>query len=497
MGESSMDETKTFNRNKWFYSLGGIGRDMAYQLFAAYLLTYVMFTRTLTDAQFFAISIIMIVCRIWDAINDPVMGGIIENTKMKLGKFKPWIIIGAVTSAVVMVIYFSSGFTGWNFVVFFGILYLLFDITFTMNDISYWAMLPSLAKDQNQRATLTSMANLFAAIGAIIAFAAIPILTNGSMAIGGNSITGYRAVAIIIGLIFIGCQAMTTFCVKEAPVSYRPNNEKIGFKAMINVVLKNDQLLWTSLEMLLYNLGSSLINVFGIIYVYMYFGYDGINITLFVGAYALGSLLVNIVYPAMAKHLSRSKIAVLGLIGVILGYGFFFIIGIAIPMIYLLLCVAGLLLAFGQSMIYMVITINLTNCIEYNEYKKGNRDEAIIFSIRPFMAKMGSALEQGIVAAAYLLLGITAITNGISEAEQLSNMGQIDAVEKSAMIDQALALGTDSMKMNFRCIIVFVPIFLIGCAFLVMQTKNKVDEKEYDRMIGEITAKKAQIPTDK
>ncbi|HOF27676.1 MAG TPA: sugar transporter, partial [Clostridia bacterium] len=64
-----MENDKIFNRNKWFYSLGGIGRDMAYQLFSAYLLTYVMFTKTLTNAQFAAISIIMVICRIFDALN--------------------------------------------------------------------------------------------------------------------------------------------------------------------------------------------------------------------------------------------------------------------------------------------------------------------------------------------------------------------------------------------------------------------------------------------
>ncbi len=485
-----MENDKIFNRNKWFYSLGGIGRDMAYQLFSAYLLTYVMFTKTMTNAQFAAISIIMVICRIFDALNDPVMGGIIENTRMKWGKFKPWIVIGALTNAVVMVIYFSSPLEGWPFVIFFACMYLLFDITFTMNDIGYWAMLPSLAKDQKQRATLTSMANLFASIGAIIAFATIPILTNGPNAIGGNSITGYMWVSIIIAILFVAFQLMTSIFVKEAPVSYRSDDEKIGLKAMFKVVFKNDQLLWTSLVMLLYNLGSSLINVFGIIYVYMYFGYDGINITMFVGAYALGNLLINIVYPQLVKVMTRRQIATMGLIGVIIGYGFFFIVGVLIPMNYLLLCVAGFILSFGQAMIYMVTTINLTNCIEYNEYKTGNRDEAIIFSIRPFMAKMSSALQQGIVGAAYLALGITAITNGISEAERLSNMGVISAEEKSTMIEQALALGTDSMKMNFRIFIVVVPIILISLAYLVMMKKNKIDENVYNRMLLEISQRK-------
>jgi len=242
--------------------------------------------------------------------------------------------------------------------------------------------------------------------------------------------------------------------------------------------------------MLLYNLGSSLINVFGIIYVYLYFGYDGINITLFVGAYAVGNLLINIVYPYMVKVMTRRQVATLGLIGVIVGYSFFFLVGVAIPMNYLLLCVAGFILAFGQAMIYMVTTINLTNCIEYNEYKTGNRDEAIIFSIRPFMAKMASALQQGIVAVAYLAIGITAITNGISEAERLNNMGLIDAAKKSELIEKALALGTESTKMNFRIIIVVVPIVLISIAYWIIMKKNKVNEKEYDQMIEDINAKK-------
>jgi len=352
-------------------------------------------------------------------------------------------------------------------------------------------MLPSLAKDQTQRAELASLANLFASIGAIIAFGAIPIFTNGPGAIGGNAISGYMWVAIIISLVFVGCQLMTGIFVKEAPVSYRQDG-KLGLKAMFKVALKNDQLLWTALVMLLYNLGSSLINVFGIIYVYLYFGYEGINITLFVGAYALGTVLINVFYPQLIKVMTRRQIASWGLVAVILGYGFFFLVGVVIPMNYLLLCVAGLILSFGQAMIYMVVTINLTNCIEYNEYKTGNREEAIIFSIRPFMAKMGSALQQGIVAIAYLAIGITAITNKISEAERLNDMGQIGLEEKNQLIQDALALGTDSMKMNFRIIIVVVPIILISLAYFIVMKKNKIDEKEYDRIMVEIEKKKEQ-----
>jgi len=146
-----LNEEERFRRNKWTYTVPGIGRDMAYTLYANFLLTYVLFTRSLTPKQFGAIGTILVIARIWDAINDPVMGGIIENTRTRVGKFKPWIIIGAVLNAIVLIIMFSNGVDGWNFVVLFAVLYLFWDITWTMNDIGYWSMLPSLTSEPKKR----------------------------------------------------------------------------------------------------------------------------------------------------------------------------------------------------------------------------------------------------------------------------------------------------------------------------------------------------------
>ncbi len=74
-------------RNLWAYPLGTVGRDMAVCMFTNYLLTYVLFTKSLTGAQFAAISAIMVAARIFDAVNDPVMGNIIEATRTRWAKF--------------------------------------------------------------------------------------------------------------------------------------------------------------------------------------------------------------------------------------------------------------------------------------------------------------------------------------------------------------------------------------------------------------------------
>ena len=88
-------EDRQFNKNKWLFGVSGIGRDMAYQLIASFLLVYIQFGTTLSVVQFTVISLLIgVVGRVWDAINDPMMGAIIEGTHLKFGKFRPWIFIG-------------------------------------------------------------------------------------------------------------------------------------------------------------------------------------------------------------------------------------------------------------------------------------------------------------------------------------------------------------------------------------------------------------------
>ena len=97
-----MEDKKVQKRNLWFFPLGTVGRDMVYNLINSYLLTFVMLTRHLDPAQLGAITAIMIAARIFDALNDPLMGNIIERTRTKWGKSKPWLVIGILTTSIVI-----------------------------------------------------------------------------------------------------------------------------------------------------------------------------------------------------------------------------------------------------------------------------------------------------------------------------------------------------------------------------------------------------------
>ena len=97
-----MEDVKTIKRNMWMFPLGTVGRDMMYNLVTNFLLTYILFTKGLNAAQLAAITAIMVGARVFDALNDPIMGNIIESTRTKWGKFKPWLVIGILLSSFVV-----------------------------------------------------------------------------------------------------------------------------------------------------------------------------------------------------------------------------------------------------------------------------------------------------------------------------------------------------------------------------------------------------------
>ena len=492
------------NRNLWAFTGGGVGRDMAYSLWNGYLLLCIMYTKGVNSAQLTTILVIMAVCRIWDAVNDPIMGGIIERTRTKWGKFKPWIFIGAVSNAIITFTIFAVPLRGQQFVIFFPFAYLLWDISFTMNDIGYWAMLPSLTSNDEDRNKLSMLANILAGIGAGIAGIIIPIFTTGALAIKGNAVAGYLIIAAIIGVVFIGCQTMTTLCVKEKPLPPITDDDKIGVKEMFKVIFKNDQLLWIALVMIFYNLGSSLYFASTANYILFRFGYEGANVALFG---TLGGLLggVSILYPALAKRFTRKKISIISIAVACVGYICMFLVGAVTKdmtnsaMIFIFLILTAALITMGQTMFYMVQTISIANTIEYNEWKSGKRDEGIIFSVRPFMAKMGSALVVIAQAITYAILGVGDYTKQISDIENQANLMSAGGATKEAVaqfkkdsIVPILEQIPTNTKVGMLFGLTIIPMLFVIVSLVIWYKKYNIDEDFYTKIVLENEARKCE-----
>ena len=149
---------------------------------------------------------------------------------------------------------------------------------------------------------------------------------------------------------------------------------------------------------------------------------------------------------------------------------------------------------FGQFGFYLIMMISIINTVEYNEYKHGNRAEAIISSLRPFLTKMGSAICVALTSATYLIFRVTAITNEISGIERDAAKQIITDAQKGSQIDNLLSSSVQSSQSTGLLLaMTLVPLaFMLG-AFFLYKAKYKLDEPEYDRICQELDARRASV----
>ena len=487
---------KQAKRNLVCFPLGTFGRDMIYNLFTNFILVYVLFTHNLTAGQLMAITGIMIGARVFDALNDPLMGNIIERTRTRWGKYKPWLVIGILSTSVVVYLAFNVRLEGWAFIWFFGIIYFAYSITYTMHDISFWGMIPALSKDGGTRDKLTAMTNLAAGIGGAIAGLLIPMLTTGSGTIGGNAQTAYGAVALMFCIIAPLFLMFTIFGVKEDRSYMDTTPPPVSFKKIISTITGNDQLSWMCLIFLLHQVGADLImGGIGSTYIYFTYGYKGGLYSLFntIGLSASGILLIA--YPWLSSKWSRKGL--MKGFGIILTVGFAMMLaaGLFMPatMTSFWITTIGYMIAqLGMNCYYVIMMISIINTVEYNEYKNGTRDEAIIASIRPFFTKFGSALCVLLTTISYLIFGVTKYTNQISSLEQAANLGTITEADKLAQIETVINSVSSGQSHGILLVMVLIPLLMMFGAYMLYKKHYILDEDEYNRIVEEIAAKKAE-----
>ena len=492
-----MDEQKLRKRNMIMYPLGTVGRDMVYCLVTNFLLSYVLFTKGLTPAQLGAITVIMVVARAFDALNDPVMGNIIENTRTRWGKFKPWLLIGILLTSVVVYTVFSTKLTGWAFIALFGGFYISFSLTYTMHDISYWGMVPALGSDAGARDQFTSRATLFAGIGGLAASILIPMFTTGEKAIGGSATTAYSVIALIVCILAPLFLCFTLFGVREHREQTPKKPFSLGIKKVITTIRGNDQLMWIALIFLIQQVGNNIaVGGIGSTYVYFTYGYAGGLYSTFntIGMVATGILMIF--YPAISRKIHRKQLMSILVVISAVGYVLMTLSGLAMAgsnLGFIVLVLGYMLSNFGQYGFYLVMMISIINTVEYNEYKHGTREEAIVASIRPFFTKMSSAVVVIITYVSYMVFGVTGYTNQISDLESAAASGAIAEAEKLAGIEQVLSGVQGGQSVGLLLCMVVVPFALLLISYLLYRKHYILDEEEYDRICREIAARKQPV----
>ncbi len=471
---------KQMKRNKYCFGIGTIGRDAVYTLISMYLITYLTEVVGLADYQLAIIGALMVFFRIFDALNDPIMGTIVDNTSSRFGKFKPWIVFGALTSGILTILLFADlGLTGTAYIIFFAIAYLLWGMAFTTNDISYWSLMPAISKEQKVREGIGAIARICANVGM---FAVVVLYTMVPDLFGMAPKSAYFLFTVIIVLLMWFFQAFTVLGVKEERKQTAPG-ERTSLGGMVKALLKNDQLMVTAVAMALFMIGYCTTTSFGVYYFKYAYKNEG-TYMVFAAVLGVAQLTALSLFPLFSKKFTRKQLYTASMVTVVIAYIIFFLSFEKLGLI----VVAGLALFFAQAFIQLLMLLFLADAVEYGEWKLGKRNESVSFAVQPFINKLGGAVGTAVVTATLIISGINPVSNKIAELENslegVTDPAKIEAIR--AQIDGLINGVVGSPIWIMKIAMMILPLLCIVAGFFIYYKKFKIDEKMYAEIIADL-----------
>lgn len=334
------------NRNKYTFGLGTIGRDMVYSMVSMYLIYYLTDIIELPTSTLWWITVIVLCARIFDALNDPIMGVIVDNTKTRFGKFKSWIALGALVSGMLTVLLFTDfGLQGAGYIAVFALIYIAWGLAYTANDISYWSMLPSLSLEQKEREQIGAVARICANVGLFFVVAGIVPITSAFGNALGSMQKGYFAFSLlVVGIMWAG-QCITLVGVKE-PRNLVAQNKHTSLKELLKVIFGNDQLLYTAVSMALFMIGYTTTTSFGLYFFKYAYGDEGMY-SIFALILGVSQIAALVVFPLISRHFERRTLYAFSTGLVVAGYVIFFFAPLDTM---LFIGIAGVLLLSGRRL---------------------------------------------------------------------------------------------------------------------------------------------------
>lgn len=409
-GDGEMQPKEGFS-----YSLCGFGQNLICTIIGSYLTVF------MTDAigyNALAVAFLMLGARIFDALNDPIMGSIVDRTRTKWGKCRPYMKWMAFPIAIMTAICFlpwypqsDGGFAAIS------VMYVVWGMIYTVADVPYWGLSTAMSNDTYRRGNLLTIARLFCTAGAGIVTVITPIITD-------NMIKGLDPVAKGEMLKWIYFVIAIVCCVIAVPLFF------LGFKNTTerNISTENPPSLGHNLKLLFKNKPLMLIVLSGIggaarmlftytggLYFAKYIMDKESMYSLFTMAIVPGGLIASLLVPWCTKKFGKRNTYIwshiVGGVAMLIA----FIVGIACDrgaytstattvVLLIALVIAGIPSGFGNIVTYAMIG----DTVEYLELKTGERAEGICFAMQTLINKIGMAVGAFVGVLAYYMAGVAA-----------------------------------------------------------------------------------------
>lgn len=380
------------------FGIGAVGKDMVYALVSGFILYY--YNDILGISGTFT-GIMMMAARVFDAFNDPLMGVVVEKTNTRFDKFRPWIVTGTVTNALVLYGMFAmpASITGTRMLIYASVAYVLWGVTYTLMDIPFWSMIPAITAPGKERENLSVIGRSCAAVG----YAGPTILTMLLVVrLGSSEREGFSIFAAAVAVVFVVAELICVALVREKQVE---RQKSATVKEMFSNLIHNDQAMVVVVGIIVFNASLYLTTQLGV----YFFKYDIGNSDLFslfgtVGG--VGQILSMVSLPLLRRRWGSKQILA-GALGItIAGYLALFALSMAGVKAVAPLAATAFVIYIGFGLATVLTTVFLADTVDYGEYKTGQRNESVVFSMQTFVVKLASAVSVLIAGVGIDLIGL-------------------------------------------------------------------------------------------
>lgn len=466
------------------YSMSAFGETLSGNVVSAFFMMYLTMYQGLNPI---IVGILIFFSKIWDAVNDPMVAVLVNNTKSKMGKFKPWILFGAfINGFALAALFLPVNFSTVGKYIYYTLAYVIWGMSYTCVDIPFWSMMPSLAKSTNERNTLSTVSRLLGGFGGLLCGSGSALVITYLVPNGTQNPYAYTIVSAVLAAMFLVFMLFVLLFNKE---KYAVPQSDLRFKDVFSVFFQNDQLrvyaisyilLLTAINMALYQ------PTYLFLYDYKHLFFGMFIIFNIAGSTVQGWLMIA--YPFIAKKIDRKKIfaalylsAIIGLIGLF----FIFFVMKEIPyeqgattmlagwetwtiLNILLFSIPGSFLNIANGVGTVCSTVMVADISDYHQYKTGQRLDSVMFSVQTLITKVSQAVVS-------LIIGFGLTVSGLPAMEQTMNeLGETVSTFSGAV--------TEPMLLILRGFMFLLPVPLVIIGYIIYKKHYTLTGQAFEDM---------------
>ncbi len=457
------------SKNKVLYSIGALGKELSNGMINVYMM---LFLTCFIGLNGVIVGFAMCGIKLITIVFDPIMAMLINNTKSgRLGRFRPWILIGALINSAALLAMFVpiSGSIGLKYF-YYLFLFFLGGVTYTMVDLPFQSMIPSLAGNTKEREGITSISKTVGGFGGFIVGSGGSVLI-GLLDGGQGNIRNYFIVSVVSAALFLLCTAIMCFSIEE---KYVLPCQTISLKEVFKIFKENDQVAPFAWSYVLFTTAIS-ISTMQLIYLFIYSPKLSLSphYMIFNIVSCTGQGIAMVFYTLITKKIPSEKLYALTFIFAMVGlsgiFGATFVLGSNTWVNVILLSLVGSFLMIANGINQISSTVILTDILDYGEYKTGVRSDSVMMSLQSLLGKVSGSVSL-------LVLGIGVYLAKLPTINLLTN--------------EFTGVVTDQMLLILYIVMFLLPLPLLPVGLIIYKKKYKLHGEIKKKVTEELALKR-------